>query len=82
MEIIIDLIIAASFVSFFLGALDAFFNLKKSKGFIALGLSAGVLYLMGYWEYDLLITAPAGAFLSLAVMMLLEKPQTVTTRRF
>lgn len=81
METIIDLIIATSFISFFVGAVDAFIDLKKSKGFLALGLSAGVFYLIGYTPYDLIIMAPAGAFLALAVMMLLEKPVAVTTRR-
>jgi hypothetical protein len=81
METIIDLIIATSFTSFFIGAIDAFYDLKKAKGFVALALSAGVFYLIGYLPYDLIIMAPAGAFLSLAVMMLLEKPVSVTTRR-
>jgi hypothetical protein len=81
MTTIIDIAITALAVSFVLGAVDAFFDLKKAKGFVALALSVGFLYLMGYYSYDLIILAPASAFSSLAVILLLERPVSITTRR-
>lgn len=81
MTTIIDLILSALVVSFFIGAIEAFVNLRKLKGFISLAISVGVFYLMGYWSYDLLIMGPASAFLSLAVMSLLDRPVTIQTRR-
>ena len=81
MTTIIDLVLSALVVSFFIGAIEAFINLRKLKGFLALALSVGVFYLMGYWSYDLIIMGPAGAFLSLAVMSLLDRPVTIQTRR-
>jgi hypothetical protein len=83
MQTIIDLLLATLFVSYFVGAIDAFIDLRKSKGFIALALSVGVFYMMGYLSYDLAILAPAGAFLSLAVMSLIDRPVTIQPpRRF
>jgi hypothetical protein len=81
MTTLIDLFITALSVSYALSAVEAFIDLKKAKGFIALLLSTGILYLIGYFEYDLIIMAPAGAFSSLAIMMMLERPISVQTTR-
>ena len=83
METFIDILLATLFTSYFVGAIDAFIDLKKFKGFIALALSVGVFYMMGYISYDLAILAPGSAFLSLAVMSVLDRPITIQPpRRF
>jgi hypothetical protein len=83
METLIDILLATLFTSYFVGAIDAFIDLKKFKGFIALALSVGVFYMMGYISYDLAILAPGSAFLSLAVMSVLDRPITIQPpRRF
>jgi hypothetical protein len=83
METLIDILLATLFTSYFVGAIDAFIDLKKFKGFLALALSVGVFYIMGYISYDLAILAPGSAFLSLAVMSVLDRPITIQPpRRF
>jgi hypothetical protein len=83
METLIDILLATLFTSYFVGAIDAFIDLKKFKGFIALALSVGVFYMMGYISYDLAILAPGSAFLSLAIMSVLDRPITIQPpRRF
>jgi ABC-type bacteriocin/lantibiotic exporter with double-glycine peptidase domain len=81
MDILIDIGIIALSVSFVLGAIDAFIDLKKTKGFIALLFSIGFLYIIGYYGLELVILAPASAFSSLAIILLLEKPVNITTTR-
>jgi hypothetical protein len=39
MTTLIDLFIATLSTSYFIGAIDAFYDLKKLKGFVALGFS-------------------------------------------
>lgn len=81
MTTIIDILIATLGVCYLLGAIDAFYDLGKLKGFVSLFFSTGILYLIGYWENDLLVLAPACAYLSLAVSMLVERPTTVQPLR-
>jgi hypothetical protein len=83
METLIDLLLATLFTSYFMGAIDAFIDLRKLKGLVSLALSVGVFYMMGYISYDLVILAPASAFLSLAVISILDRPITIQPpRRF
>jgi ABC-type bacteriocin/lantibiotic exporter with double-glycine peptidase domain len=81
MTTILDLILAALVVSYFIGAIEAFINMGKFKGFVSLLLSIGVFALMGYTNNDLAIMSPAGAFLSLAVMVIIERPVSIQTTR-
>jgi hypothetical protein len=82
MDTLIEILITAFSISYFIGAVDTFFNLGKLKGFIALPIASGIFYLWGYFWQDILILAPAATFVSLAIMMLLDRPQTIQTRRF
>jgi hypothetical protein len=82
MDTLIEILITALTISYFIGAVEAYFNLGKLKGFISLPIAAGIFYLFGYFWQDILILAPAASFVSLAIMMLLDRPQTVQTRRF
>jgi len=82
MTTIIELFISALAVAYVLGAIDAYFDVGKLKGFVALPFAVGVLYLMGYLWIDIVILAPASAFVALAITMLLDRPQIVQTRRF
>jgi hypothetical protein len=82
MDTLIEILITAFSISYFIGAVDAFFNLGKLKGFIALPIASGIFYLWGYFWQDILVLAPAATFVSLAIMMLLDRPQTIQTRRF
>lgn len=81
MTILLDIAITTFGICYFLGAIDAFYNLGKLKGFVALGFSALILYVIGYYEFELAVLAPACAYLSLAVSMLLERPTTVQPLR-
>ncbi len=81
MDTLIEVFIVSLGVSYLLGAIDAFFNLGKLKGFVALLFATGFYYLIGYYWLDIVISAPASAFLSLAIMMLLERPNVIQTRR-
>jgi ABC-type bacteriocin/lantibiotic exporter with double-glycine peptidase domain len=81
MTTILDILITTLGIAYFLGAIDAFFDLGKLKGFVALIFSAVILYLIGYWNNDLLVLAPACAYLALAVSMLVERPTTVQPLR-
>jgi hypothetical protein len=82
MDTLIEILITAFSVSYVIGAIDSYFYLGKLKGFIALPLAGGIFYLFGYFWQDIIVLAPASSFVSLAMMMLLDRPQTVQTRRF
>lgn len=81
MDTLIEILITALSISYVIGAIDAYFDLGKLKGFIALPLATGIFYLFGYFWQDILVLAPAASFVSLAIMMLLDRPQTIQTRR-
>jgi hypothetical protein len=81
MTTLIDILITALGVAFFVGLIEAFIDLRKLKGFIGLPFSVGILYLMGYWTLDFLVLAPASTFVALAITMLLERPAVIQTPR-
>jgi hypothetical protein len=81
MTTLIDILIVTLGTAYFLGAIEAFKDLGKLRGFFALPIAVGILYLIGYDVIDFIILAPASSFLALAVMMLLDRPVTVQTRR-
>jgi hypothetical protein len=81
MTTLIDLLIATFSTSYFIGAIDAFYDLKKLKGFVALGFSVLALYFIGYSEYDLALMSTAAAFASLAIMAMLDRPVTIQPPR-
>jgi hypothetical protein len=83
MTTLIDILITALGVAFFIGLIDAFIELRKSKGFVGLPFAVGILYLMGYWTLDFLVLAPASTFVALAIISLLDRPAIIQpTRRF
>lgn len=84
MTTLIDILIATLGVAYFLGAIEVFKDLGKLRGFFALPIAVGILYLIGYSVMDLVIISPAVSFLALAVMMLLDRPIAIQTtpRRF
>jgi hypothetical protein len=81
MTTLLDIAITTLGTCFFLGAIDAFYDLRKLKGFVALLFSVGILYLIGYWNNDILVLAPACAYLALAVSMLVERPTAIQPLR-
>ncbi len=83
MTTLIDILITALGVAYFTGLINAFFDLGKLKGIIGLPFAVGILYLMGYWELDFLVLAPASTFVALAITMLLDRPAIIQpTRRY
>ena len=81
MTTLIDILITALGVSFFVGIIDAFIDLRKFKAFVGLPFAVGILYLMGYWTFDFVVLAPASTFVALAIMMLLDRPAVIQTQR-
>lgn len=81
MTTLIDILITALGVAFFVGIIEAFIDLRKLKGFIGLPFAVGILYLMGYWTLDFLVLAPASTFVALAITMLLDRPAVIQTPR-
>jgi hypothetical protein len=83
MTTLIDILITALGVSYFVGLIDTFIDLRKLKGIIGLPFSVGILYIMGYLPLDFLVLAPASTFVALGITMLLDRPAIIQApRRF
>jgi|LauGreDrversion4_2_1035121.scaffolds.fasta_scaffold1319016_2 hypothetical protein len=81
MTTLIDILIATLGIAYILGAIEAFKDLGKLRGFIALPIAVGIFYLIGYDVIDIILLSPASSFLALAVMMFLDRPVAIQTRR-
>lgn len=64
--------------------LDIYIEPKNLKQFASVPLALGGLILMGHLDWQLIVTAPAAAFVALAMMRIVNRPvilQNVAQRR-
>ena len=59
MTTLIDILIATLGIAYILGAIEAFKDLGKLRGFIALPIAVGIFYLIGYDVIDIILLSPA-----------------------
>lgn len=84
MDLLLEVLLVSFAVAYFTEAIQAFYDLKKFRGFVALPFSIFFCWLFGYAWLETAIFAPASAFLALAITMFLTKEEVsvLPTRRY
>jgi hypothetical protein len=75
MDLLIELLIVSFAVAYFTEAIQAFYDLKKLRGFVALPFAVLFCWLFGYPWIETALFAPASSFLALAITMFITKEE-------
>lgn len=81
MDILISVIVVGMAVGYLTelsaSLLELFLSPKTIKMLLTVPLSIGGLYLLGYFDWSLIVLAPAAGFVALSLMSIVNRPVVV-----